>query len=130
VARALLYSGDMKLILASLLLAACSSSSAVTLGSTQAGPYTFDVKYEGPAPAAGVMTNFVLKPTAGGMPTSIESWVGPSDVDASMKEAGVYDPADGDYDTEIAIPNPLPSGAKYYFDVNTNGTVVTGSMDL
>ncbi len=129
VARVLLYSQEMKLLLASLLLAACGTS-AVTLGSTQVGPYTFDVKYEGPAPAAGVTTNMVLKPTSGGMPTSIESWIGPADVDASMKKEGVYDSNDGDYDTDFTIPSPLPADSKYYFDVNTNGTVVTGSMDL
>jgi hypothetical protein len=119
----------MKMLLLASLLAACGSS-AVTLGSTQVGPYTFDVEYEGPAPAAGVTTNMVLKPTAGGMPTSIESWIGPADVDASMKKEGVYDSNDGDYDTDFTIPNPLPAGSKYYFDVNTSGTVVTGSMDL
>ena len=128
-ARLLLCFEEMKLLFASLLLAACGTS-AVTLGTTIVGPYTFDVEYEGPAPAAGVTTNMVLKPTAGGMPTSIESWIGVADADASMKKPGVYDSNDGDYDTDFTIEDPLPADAKYYFDVNTNGTVVTGSIDL
>ena len=119
------------LVAASLLTLTACASSAVVLGSTQAGPYTFDVSYEGPVPTeAGAKTRMILKATAGGMPTSIVSWIGPAEVPAAEKVAATFDPADSDYDTDLTVPSPLPAGAKYYFDVNTNGTIVTGSKDL
>lgn len=119
----------LSLVLSSLLFA-CSSTPAVTVGTTQAGPYTFDVLREGDAPAAGVTTMMVLKATAGGMPTSITGWIGVASGEGSTKALAVYDAADGDYDDEVTAPTPLPAGAKYYFEVTTDDRKVTGSIDL
>src|SRR5580765_6372899 len=70
---------------------ACSSTPSGELGSAQVGSYTFDVAREGNAPGPGVTTRFVLKPTAGGNPTSITGWVGTAGGEGSVKAAAVYD---------------------------------------
>ena len=111
-------------------LLACSSTPEVELGSVQVGTYTFDVTREGDAPEAGVTTRFVLKPTAGGNPTSITGWVGTLSGNGSVKAVAVYDAGDGDFDDDVTVPSPMPTGAKFFFDVSTNGSVVTGSVDL
>lgn len=108
----------------------CSSTPSVELGSVQVGSYTFDVTREGDAPDPGATTRFVLKPTAGGNPTSITGWVGTMTGDGSVKAVAVYDSGDGDFDDDVTVPSPMPTGAKFYFDVTTNGSVVTGSIDL
>ena len=110
-------------------LLACTTSS-VPLGSAQVGSYTFDVSREGDAAAPGNSTRFVLKPTAGGNPTSITGWVGTASGDGSVKSVAVYDAGDGDFDDDVTVPSPMPTGAKFFFDVDTNGSVATGSIDL
>jgi hypothetical protein len=62
---------------------ACTSTPSVELGSVQIGSYTFDVAREGDAPGPGVSTRFVIKPTAGGNPTSL----GKIEAHASVAEA-------------------------------------------
>jgi hypothetical protein len=111
-------------------LLACTSTPSVPLGSVQVASYTFDVAREGDAPGAGVTTRFVLKPTAGGNPTSITGWVGTASGDGSTKAVAVYDAGDGDFDDDVTMPSPMPTGAKFYFDVNTSGTIATGSVEL
>jgi hypothetical protein len=111
-------------------LAACSSTPAVELGTTQVGTYTFDISREGDAPAAGVSTRFVVKPTAGGMPTSITGWVGTATGEGSVKALAVYDSGDGDFDDDLTVPSPLPDGSKFYFDVVSAAATATGSIDL
>lgn len=120
----------VSLALVSLLFACSSSTPAFTVGTTTAGPYTFDVLREGDAPAAGVTTTMVLKATAGGMPTSITGWIGVASGEGSTKVLAIYDAADGDFDDDVTVPTPMPAGAKYYFEVTTNSAVVTGSIDL
>lgn len=110
-------------------LLACTTAS-VPVGTAQVGTYTFDISREGDAPGAGVSTRFVLKPTAGGNPTSITGWVGIATGDGSVKSVAVYDAGDGDFDDNVTVPAPMPTGAKFYFDVDTNGDVATGSVDL
>jgi hypothetical protein len=112
-------------------IAACGSDTPeVELGSATVGVYTFDVAREGDAPTAGAHTRFVLKSTAGGNPTSVTGWVGVASGEGSVKTPAVFDPADGDYDDDVTVPSPLPSGAKFYFEVSTNGAVQLGSIDM
>ena len=112
------------------LLACGSDTPEVALGSVTVGVYTFDVAREGDAPLAGAHTRFVLKSTAGGNPTSVTGWVGIASGEGSVKAPADYDAADGDYDDDVTVPSPLPSGSKFYFDVSTNGAVMIGSIDL
>lgn len=114
----------------SALVAGCSSSSAVELGTVQAGTYTFEVSREGDAPDPGATTRFVVKPTAGGMPTSVTGWVGTATGEGSEKVLAVYDSGDGDFDDDLTVPSPLPAGSKFYFDVVSASGTVTGSVDL
>jgi hypothetical protein len=115
----------------STVFAACASDSAsVDLGSSQAGSYSFDVAREGDAPSPGAEIRVVLKATAGGMPTSVTGWVGLASAEGSVKVLAVYDSADGDFDDDVTVPSPLPDGSKFYFDVLTNDTTVTGSVAL
>ena len=81
-------------------------------------------------PAAGVMTNLVLKPISGGMPDSVDGWVGLADEPASGKTQSVLDSGDGDYDTELTCPDPLPAGSQIWFDLTTAGVVATMSVDI
>ena len=111
-------------------LLACSSTPSVPLGSAQVASYTFDVAREGDAPAPGVTTRFVLKPTAGGNPASITGWVGTASGVGSTKSVAVYDAGDGDFDDDVTVPTPMPADARFYFDVETQGNVTTGSIAL
>lgn len=61
---------------------------------------------------------------------AIEGWVGLADAPASAKVAAVYDPGDMDFDDDVTCPDPLPTGAKIFFDVTTGGTTATGSVDI
>ena len=108
-------------------VAACSDS-AVQVGTTTVGTYTFDISREGDAPGPGVKTRAVVKPTAGGDPTSIMGWVGLADEDDADKVTGVFDSNDGDFDCNLTIPSPEPAGSMFFFDVDTNGTILTGSV--
>ncbi len=110
-------------------LAACGSN-ATEVGTVQLGQYTFKISREGPAPGPGVSTDYVVKPTAGGMPTSVDGWVGTADEPAGDKTQSVFDPHDGDFDTDLTMPSPMPDGAMFYFDVYTDGVMQTGSIAL
>jgi hypothetical protein len=113
------------------LLAACSSTPAVELGTVQVGSFTFDVSREGDAPDPGVSTRFVVKATAGGMPTSVSGWVGTVPGDGAAKVPAVFDAGDGDFDDDVTVPSPLPAGSKFCFDVvSSDGATVTGAIDL
>ncbi len=111
-------------------LAACSSTPQTDIADGTVGPYTVHIFREGPMPAAGVMTDIVLKPTSGGMPDSVDGWVGLADEPASAKTTSVFDSNDGDYDTDLTCPNPMPAGAQIWFDVTTAGVVATMSVDI
>jgi hypothetical protein len=50
--------------------------------------------------------------------------------DGSLKAVAVYDAGDGDFDDDVTVPSPMPTGAKFFFDVTTNGSVANGSVDL
>jgi hypothetical protein len=100
------------------------------IGDTTVGAISFHVFREGPAAAAGVETTLVLKPITGGMPTSITGWVGVASGEGSTKVRAVFDSGDGDYDDDITCPSPMPAGAKFWFDVDNGGVVLTGSIDL
>lgn len=113
----------------SLFFGACASS-AVPVGTATVGTYTFDIAREGDAPAAGVSTRWVLKPTTGGNPTSIMAWVAGDSTESPTKVLAVYDPADGDFDADVTAPTPMPGHAKLWFDVDTSGLVLTGSVDV
>ncbi len=114
----------------SALVGACSSTSAVEMGTAQVGAYTFDISREGDAPGPGVTTRFVVKPTVGGMPTSVTGWVGTATAEGSVKVPAVYDSGDGDFDDDVTVPSPLPDGSKFYFDVVSPTATATGSVDL
>lgn len=110
--------------------AACTSASSTDVGDVTISSYTLHVAREGAAATAGAMTRFVIKSTAGGMPTSVHAWVGLEQVDATAKFAAVYDTADGDFDADVTVPSPLPAGAELWLDVETTGTTMTGSIAL
>ena len=109
----------------------CSSSEThVDIGDVTVGSYTFHIFREGDPVAAGVDTRLVLKPTAGGNPTSITGWIGVESGDGSEKAAADYDSGDGDYDDNLHCPSPLPDGSKFWFQVvDGNGQTLTGSID-
>ena len=113
----------------SLAFGACATS-AVPVGTATVGTYTLDVSREGDAPGAGVNTRWVLKPTVGGNPTSIKAWVAGDSSESATKVLAVYDPADGDFDADVTAPTPMPGHPKFWFDVDTNGVVLTGSVDV
>ena len=119
----------LSLVLGVVCLAACGTN-AVSVGTVQLGQYTFDISREGAAPGPGVSTDYVVKPPAGGMPTSVDGWVGTADEPAASKTTAVFDSNDGDFDTDLTIPSPMPTDAMFYFDVNTDGTILTGSIAL
>ncbi len=114
----------------STILACGSSTPSVTIGTVQVGTYSFDITREGDAPTAGVTTRYVLKSNATAQPTSITGWAGIESGEGSVKAVAVFDPADGDFDDDFTVPSPVPSGAKFYFDVDTDGEDVIGSADL
>ncbi|HEY4243946.1 MAG TPA: hypothetical protein VGM88_29230 [Kofleriaceae bacterium] len=111
-----------------LVLGACSSDDSHELGTVQMGGYTMKISREGDAPVAGAMTDFVVKPESGGMPTSVKGWIGTSTRMDSAIVDGVYDPDDGDYDHDITVPSPLATDAMWVFEVDTNGTDATASI--
>lgn len=108
-------------------LCGCASKDKTDIGDTTVGPYSFHIFREGPACIAGVETDIVVKPTAGGKPSSITGWVGLATADSSVKVTADYDSNDGDFDTNLTCPDPMPAGAKFFFIVD--GTM-TGSIDL
>jgi hypothetical protein len=110
-------------------LCACSSTDQTPIADTTVGQYSLHIFREGPACTAGAMTTFVVKPTAGGTPTAIMSWVGAATDDTgddATKVAAIYDSTDGDFDIDYTCPTPVPAGAKLF--VMVDGTV--GSVDL
>jgi hypothetical protein len=116
------------LILSTSFAVACGGSDAVEIGTTTLGTYTLDIKYEGPAPIAGAMTNFVIKPTAGGQPDSVVAWIGSAGAPDSVKVTGDFDSGDGDYDNEQTVPATLTADDLYYFTLTTGGSAETGSI--
>lgn len=112
--------------LALTLVAACGGS-ATPIGTATVAGYAFDISYEDAAPDPGADTNFVLKP-ASGHPTTITGWVGSAGAPGSAKVAAVFDSGDGDYDLPYTIPDPLPPGSLFFFDVETDGSGAVGSI--
>jgi len=108
-------------------LCGCASKDQTDIGDTTVGPYTFHIFREGPACTAGVATDIVVKPTAGGKPSSVVGWVGLATPGSSAQVTADYDSGDGDFDTNLTCPDPMPTGAKFFFTVD--GTM-TGSIDL
>jgi hypothetical protein len=119
-----------RLALAFLFAAGCSSTPQTDIADATVGPYTVHVFREGPMPAAGVSTDLVLKPLTGGKPDSVEGWVGLADEPASSKTQAVFDTGDGDFDTDLTCPDPMPAGAQIWFDLTTAGVVATMSVDI
>jgi hypothetical protein len=109
---------------------ACSSTASdeKPLGTVQTGVYTLDVGQEGSAVAPGVQTRFVMKATAGGKPTSITGWLGVANGEGSVKKLAVFDAADGDFDADVVAPTPIPTDAKFWFELDTNGKKDVGSI--
>ena len=67
------------------------------------------------------------------MPTSVDGWSQDRRQSPLRKQdvlPSVFDSNDGDFDTDLTIPSPMPADAMFYFDVNTGGTVLTGSIAL
>ncbi len=116
----------MRMILLLLAIAACTKDHT-DMGDVTVGQFTFDVFREGPACAAGVSTDIVVKPVSGGMPDTIVGWVGLASGEGSPMVQSVFDPGDGDFDTDLTCPNPMPAGAEFFFTVDGNET---GSIDL
>jgi hypothetical protein len=110
----------------------CTSSSDKTdIGDATVGANSFHIFREGPAAGDGVMTTLVMKATTGAMPTSIVGWIGISaEAEEAAKVNAVYDAGDGDYDLDMTCPSPFVSGSKFWFAVDSSGTVATGSIAL
>ncbi|HUS27901.1 MAG TPA: hypothetical protein VMZ53_05315 [Kofleriaceae bacterium] len=109
--------------------AGCAADST-DMGSVTISTYSLHVAREGDGAVAGAMPRFVIKPTSGGNPTSIKAWVGLEAIDATGKFLAAYDSADGDFDADVTVPTPLPTGAQLWLDVETTGTTTTGSIAL
>lgn len=108
----------------------CGSTAKDTrdLGDVTVGAYTVHLETEGAAVSPGAVTQFVVKPTAGGKPTSVVGWVGVQTGEGSTKAPGNYDANDGDYDIDVTAPNPIPTGSMFWFQLETNGHIDTGSI--
>ena len=111
-----------------LVLAGCAKEHT-DMGDVTVGQFTFDVFREGPACVAGVSTDIVVKPVSGGMPQSIVGWVGVASGTGSTMVTSVFDSGDGDFDTDLTCPDPMPAGAQFFFIVNDDDNDV-GSIDL
>ena len=120
-----------RLFIACALVAGCTSTSATDIGdATMANGQVFHISREGDMPAAGVMTQLVVKPMSGAKPDSVVGWVGVADAPASAKVAATYDSNDGDFDDDITCPSPLPEGSKIYFDITEGSVTSTISVDI
>ena len=108
-------------------ITACSSEDKTDMGNVTLNANTFDVFREGPVCAAGVMTDIVVKPISGPMPTSVVGWVGLASGDGSTMVTSEFDSGDGDFDTNVTCPDPMPVGAQFFFTIDDNAT---GSIDL
>lgn len=105
-----------------------SSDDATSLGSMQVGTTTLDIEQEGDGVVPGKNARFVLKPTSGDKPTSIVGWIGVESGQGSEKKEAVYDSGDGDYDDDVAVPDPIPAGARFWFTVTVGERSDTASI--
>ncbi len=110
-------------------LTACLASPS-PVGSTTIGTYELAVYSEENSATAGHTTDFVIDPTTGGKPTSIRCWVGPRDLPDDQKVRAAYDRPNAEFDAIIVIPAALPSGSKFFMDVETDGVVETGGVKM
>ena len=113
-----------------LITSAACSSGATDIGIATVNGQMFQVSREGPMPAAGVSTQLVFKAMDGAKPDMIAAWVGLQNADPSLKVAATYDAGDGDFDDDVICPDPLPVGAKIWFQVTAMGTTTLGSVDI
>ena len=118
-----LFAATLTLAVSSLAAMGCSSSKtdSTPVGTLTVGTYTIDIAQEGAAVAPGATSRFVLKSTAGGKPTSITGWIGIASGEGSVKKEASYDANDGDFDDDVVAPKPLPTGAQFWIEVDTNG---------
>jgi hypothetical protein len=117
-----------RLILSLSLLAGCGTS-ATDIGDVTVGATSYHISREGAEPAAGVSTQMVIKPNDGSKPDSVVGWVGVAS-DSGMAVAAKFDPNDGDFDDDITVQTPMPSGSMFFFTVTTAGVAATGSIEL
>jgi hypothetical protein len=105
----------------------CGGKTKTELGTIQVGSYSAHVFIEGDVVAAGAKSRMVIKVTPG-MPTSITGWIGTMTAEGSTKAQAVYDSGDGDFDDDVVAPSPLPPGALFWFEIDTDGTKDLGSI--
>ncbi len=112
-----------------LFMGACGHPS-VALGSTTIGGTSFNAIAEG-SNAAGSTSTYAIVPAAGttGI-TRIRAWIGVDSTPTATAVTAVLDPADGDYDADVLVPNPIPTGAKLWVEVTQNDMTNTGSFTL
>ena len=110
-----------------LALAGCGPK--LSLGSVIIGTTVFDITSEG-SNAAGSMTNYAIKPEGGNAGiTMVQAGVGAdANSAAGTMVTGTYDAADGDYDCNVALPNPIPANAMLFITVTTATGTMTGSI--
>lgn len=109
-------------------ITACGSS-ATDLGDVTVDGVSYHIAREGAEPAAGVMTQMVIKPNDGSKPDMVAGWVGLA-TDTAMAVTATYDSNDGDFDDAITVQSPLPAGSMFYFTVTKAGVESTGSIAL
>ena len=119
----------LSFLLMAIALAGCHPSTP--LGSVQIGGQAFNVISEG-SNAAGSTTTYAIKPSAGNAGiTSVQAWVGTDAAGTGAVRAnGAYDAVDGDYDCNVAVPNPIPAGAQLWISVESDGVTAVGAVSL
>jgi len=107
------------------LVTACGSKTSE--GTLTVGTHSVEVTREGDLVAGGT-TNFAVKVDGGTTVDSVQAWYGlESDTQRTSCD---YDSADGDYDCDVSIANPIPPGAQLFIVVTTNGSPATGSISV
>jgi len=121
--KSILFATAFAAAISTLAATGCSSSKtdSTPVGTVTVGTYTIDIAQEGDAVAPGATSRFVLKSTAGGKPTGITGWIGIASGEGSAKKEASYDANDGDFDDDVVAPKPIPAGAQFWIEVDTNG---------
>lgn len=102
----------------------------VSLGTFKAGDMEIEAAQGHGKVEAGKEGHLVIKlPYKDDGATVVRAWIGSEDRTLSSVGKGEYAPSHDDYDVHAVAPSPLPSGAKWWVEIEKpDGSKVTGSV--
>lgn len=102
-----------------------------SLGTVDIGGLSVELAQGHGGVAAGKEGHLVVKlPYDDKGSTIVRAWIGTEDRMASMVGKGEYAPSHDDYDVHAVAPDPLPTGARWWIEIEKpDGTKVVGSAE-